>query len=168
MPRASNIPRRAWQRRTLGQKRPSSQPTHKSEERPAKRTRIVPTSTRLRYVHHSDNEDLFSSSGSDTESECSEGYEGPRLFSQRATEERRRGIKPNSADPSLGDLDIDKLSESEAGFDSGYHSLDEDPDDKADYYDELLERFRADGPTLANHGENTEKMEKEQGEKWDK
>jgi hypothetical protein len=32
----------------------------------------------------------------------------------------------------------------------------------------LLERLREEGPTLANHGRNTKKMDKEQEEIWNK
>ncbi|KAJ0103794.1 hypothetical protein J7T55_004196, partial [Diaporthe amygdali] len=53
------------------------------------------------------------------------------------------------------------------GFDSGYGSQEEDPDEKARYYDELLERFRAEGPTLADHSRNTVRMEEEQEAKWE-
>jgi hypothetical protein len=50
--------------------------------------------------------------------------------------------------------------------DSGYGSLEEDPDERAEFYDDLLERFRAEGPTLANHGDNTKKITQEQEQKW--
>jgi len=53
-------------------------------------------------------------------------------------------------------------SDPDSEDDSGYCSLDEDADEKAEYYDDLLERFQAEGPTLANHRENTKKMEKDQ------
>jgi hypothetical protein len=57
--------------------------------------------------------------------------------------------------------------DSDLDVDSGYASL-EDLDERADFYDDLLERFRAEGPTLANHGDNTKKMIEEQEQKWRK
>lgn len=57
--------------------------------------------------------------------------------------------------------------ECDSDVDSGYTSL-EDPDERADLYDDLLERFRAEGPTLANHGDNTKKMIQEQEQIWKK
>jgi len=53
----------------------------------------------------------------------------------------------------------------DSDVDSGYASL-EDPDETADFYDDLLETFRAKGPTLANHGDKTTKMIQEQEQKW--
>lgn len=63
------------------------------------------------------------------------------------------------------ELDFD--FESDSGDHSGYASV-EDPDERADFYDDLLETFRAKGPTLANHGDNTKKMIQEQEQKWKK
>ncbi|KAJ0103733.1 hypothetical protein J7T55_000242 [Diaporthe amygdali] len=54
-----------------------------------------------------------------------------------------------------------------SGFDSGYGSQEEDTDEKARYYDELLQRFRAEDPTLADHSRNTVRMEEEQEAKWE-
>jgi hypothetical protein len=62
------------------------------------------------------------------------------------------------------DSDSDCDSDSDSDVDSAYASL-EDPEETADFYDDLLERFRTDGPTLANHGDNTKKMIKEQEKK---
>ena len=59
---------------------------------------------------------------------------------------------------------MDSSFSSDSDDDSGYCS--EDEDDNAEHWDTLLERFRAEGPTLANHGENTKKMEREQEKKW--
>jgi len=62
-------------------------------------------------------------------------------------------------------LKLESDSDSDSDIDSGYASL-EDPDETADFYDDLLERFREEGPTLANHGDNTKKMIQEQEQKW--
>jgi len=43
-------------------------------------------------------------------------------------------------------------SDSDSDVDSDYASL-EDPNDTADFYDDLLDRFRTDVPTLATHGD---------------
>jgi hypothetical protein len=58
-------------------------------------------------------------------------------------------------------------SRKSSGFDSGYGSSKEDADEKARYYDELLEQFRAEGPILAKHARNMMKMEEEQEAKWE-
>jgi len=55
--------------------------------------------------------------------------------------------------------------DSDSDIDSGYASL-EDPDETADFYGDMLETFREEGPTLANHGDNTKKMIQEQEQKW--
>ena len=55
----------------------------------------------------------------------------------------------------------DSDSDDDSDGDSGYGSL-EDPDERADFYDDLLESFRAEGPTLANHGDGTKKMIEEE------
>ena len=49
-------------------------------------------------------------------------------------------------------------SDSDSKVDSGYSSLKEDPNTRADFYNELLERFRIEGPTLANYYDNTKKI----------
>ena len=49
-------------------------------------------------------------------------------------------------------------SDSDSKVDSNYSSLKEDPNIRADFYNELLERFRIEGPTLANHYDNTKKI----------
>jgi len=70
----------------------------------------------------------------------------------------------SSTDVFLSDhtcLGSESDSDSDSDHDSGYCSLDEDADERAEYYDDLLERFRKEGPSLANHGVNTTKMAKE-------
>jgi len=61
----------------------------------------------------------------------------------------RSGSKSNSDD----DNDLDN--------DSGYCSLN-NANKRAEYYNDLLERFQKEGPTLANHRENTKRMETNQ------
>ena len=58
--------------------------------------------------------------------------------------------------------------ESDSDLDSGYSSLDDDPREPTGFYDDLLAKFEKEGPTLANHGNNTKKMIREQEEKWNK
>ena len=58
--------------------------------------------------------------------------------------------------------------ESDSDLDSGYSSLNDDPREPTDFYDDLLAKFEKEGPTLANHGKNTKKMIREQEEKWNK
>ncbi|KAK3933445.1 hypothetical protein QBC46DRAFT_414764 [Diplogelasinospora grovesii] len=43
------------------------------------------------------------------------------------------------------DSDSSSESESDSDIDSGYGSLEEDPDERAEFYDHLLERFRSQG-----------------------
>ncbi|KAK0701564.1 hypothetical protein B0T26DRAFT_681697 [Lasiosphaeria miniovina] len=96
--------------------------------------------------------DSSAGSTSDSESEEEYGQNPPRPAAPRMTQTVRSR----------------QHSHSDSNNDSGYCSLNEDADDKAQYYDDLLERFRADGPTLANHGENTQTMEEEQEKIWNK
>lgn len=56
--------------------------------------------------------------------------------------------------------------DSDSDIDSGYGSLEEDPDERAGFYNDLLGRFREGGPTLANHGDNTKNMTRKQELKW--
>ncbi|KAK3939621.1 hypothetical protein QBC46DRAFT_342346 [Diplogelasinospora grovesii] len=141
MAQPSNVPRRAWQRRNLGAKRAA-----------AKR---------------SDETDSSFASSSDSESDDSEEYESPRRppIASRAVRPRMQHISVDVLSDE-SDFSCPSDSDCDSGFDSGYHSLEEDPDDKAEYYDELLERFQTEGPTLANHGDNTKQQDQE--EKWNK
>jgi hypothetical protein len=59
-------------------------------------------------------------------------------------------------------------SDLEGDLDSGYCSFSDAADESADFYDDLLARFREEGPTLVNHSENTRNMTKEQERKWTK
>ncbi|KAK3934110.1 hypothetical protein QBC46DRAFT_429032 [Diplogelasinospora grovesii] len=169
MAQPSNVPRRAWQRRNLGAKRAAA--STPSEEQPTKHTRAIPIRKRQTRSCQERSDGTYSSfaSSSDSESDDSEEYESPRrpLISSRAVQPRTQNI---SVDVSSDESDFSCPSDSDcdSGFDSGYHSLDEDPDDKAEYYDELLKRFQTEGPTLANHGDNTKQMEQDQEEKWNK
>ncbi len=166
----SNAPRRAWQRRTLSHKRPAaSQSVCGSEGQVAKRARAAPR-RESRYGREEDDSDFSFVPGSDSDSDCSDANGGawcPDLRRTPQAPRRETRLRPENSSYDDVDADIPCDSDADSGFDSGYHSLEDDSDDKADYYDELLEQFRAEGPTLANHGENTEKMEKEQEEKWD-
>ena len=49
-------------------------------------------------------------------------------------------------------------SDSDSKVDSSYSSLNEDPNIRADFYNELLEMFRIKGPTLTNYYDNTKKI----------
>lgn len=59
----------------------------------------------------------------------------------------------------LGDSDFDPDTDSSRA--SG-----EDPDESADFYDGLFERFQKEGPTLGNHADSTKKMIEEQEVQW--
>ena len=59
-------------------------------------------------------------------------------------------------------------SESDSDLDSGYSSLDDDPREPTGFYDDLLAKFKKEGPILANHGKNTKKMISGQEDKWNK
>ena len=110
--------------------------------------------------------------------ECLDGDSGFSCSSDSETEDNRQVIRrtvPTVNVQTVYTVDIpsdnSECLESELDFDSdsdadsGYASV-EDPDERADFYDDLLERFRAEGPTLANHGDNTKKMIQEQEQKW--
>lgn len=83
----------------------------------------------------------------------------------------REGSKPDTYSPGSTIPDLKNGSGSSSGADSGYASAEDDaqdPDKTAEYYDGLLQQFREEGPTLANHGDNTADMIKCQKEKWEK
>lgn len=81
--------------------------------------------------------------------------------------------KPSRFFPDLSSLaepESEPESDSDSDVDSGYgsasFSADEDPDETAAFYDDLLDGFRKDGPTLADHGDDTKRMELAEEEKW--
>ncbi|CRK25088.1 hypothetical protein BN1708_014133 [Verticillium longisporum] len=53
---------------------------------------------------------------------------------------------------------MDSESDTESFAESGYCSAEENPDDEADYLRKLISQYAEEGPTMANHGENTKKM----------
>lgn len=126
-----------------------------------------------RYPRHGQEEgdETDSSVGSTSDSEPEEDYDQTR---GPAAPRMAPAARPRQQRSSTDDLSghtcssSDSDSDSEDDDDSGYCSLDDDADGRAEYYDDLLERFRAEGPILANHGDNTKKMEAEQEGIWNK
>jgi hypothetical protein len=92
-------------------------------------------------------------------------------FSPNDGEARSRDArKPDTYCPGSTIPTLENSSYPSKGADSGYVSAGddaEDPDETAEYYDDLLQQFREEGPTLANHGDNTISMIKGQKEKWE-
>lgn len=80
-----------------------------------------------------------------------------------------RGVPPRKEHGSAYSPDSDASSETESDYnsdvDSGYCSIEEDADDRAEYYDDLLQKFRIDGPTMANHSKNTKNIIQKQEQK---
>ena len=168
----STAPRRAWQRRSLGRKRSAVSPPRPiagSQSKSAKRVLLSPRWD-SRLGSESENSNSSFVIELDSGSECSEVRGARRSDPTPPVTSKHLGPrgKPHSTDTPIEGVEYSILSESDvdSGPDSGYQSLEDDPDDKAYYYDELLQQFQADGPALANHGENTERMEKEQEQKW--
>ncbi|KAK3943401.1 hypothetical protein QBC46DRAFT_420865 [Diplogelasinospora grovesii] len=170
MDRPSNMPRRAWQHCNVRRNKTvvSNSSTSGSKEQPAKRTRRGSVQNRQSKSGQDRDNETDSSISSDSDSNSGEEYGKSRQPARRQTQQSRK--QRTSTDISSKDTDSSSESDSDSDSedDSGYCSLKEDADDKAEYYNELLERFRAEGPTLANHGKNTKKMEKEQEKKWNK
>lgn len=165
------MPRRAWQRRRL---RPDATGAHHpagsiSQEQPVKRAGVPLTQNRPPRARAKRNNRNESSSSSESDTDSDEEYgETSRSVSKRSP--RSSTDRHHNHIPVLGDeTDPSSDSDSDSDSDSGYCSLEEEDDDeKAEYYDQLIERFRREGPTLANHGKNTTKMEEEQEVKWNK
>ena len=174
MDRPSNMPRRAWQRRNLRRNRTTD--SSSSTEKAPQRAGTAPERNRQpSFVQdRGDETDCGVSSTSDSEPEEEYGQirRPTALYTTRAARPRRQGSSDISSDPtrpgSDSDSDSDSNSNLESNGDSGYCSLEEDVDDRAEYYDDLLERFRREGSTVANHGENTKAMETNQERIWNK
>ncbi|KAK3935512.1 hypothetical protein QBC46DRAFT_367527 [Diplogelasinospora grovesii] len=169
MDRPSHMPRRAWQRHNLRRNRAAAgnPSTSGSKEQPAQRTRTASIRSRQSRSGQERVDETDSSISSDSNSESDEECSRSRHpVPRRKTPAPRPRKQRRSTDVSSGDTE--SSSDSDMDDDPGYCSLEEDADDKAEYYDDLLARFRAEGPTLANHGENTKKMEEEQEGKWNK
>jgi hypothetical protein len=66
------------------------------------------------------------------------------------------------------DSDFDSDSSSDSDMDSGYASAEEDSNEVAEYYNGLIDHYEAEGPTMANHDENTKKMTYPEEERWNK
>ncbi len=136
MDRPSNMPRRAWQRRNL------------RCNRAANSNSSIGQSTQLAGMSPARNRQLSSGqeSGYGTDSSVgstSDSESGP------AAPRTTLAARPH------------RHSDSDSTDDSSYCSLDEDANNKAQYYDDLFERFQVEGPTLANHRDNTKTMEEE-------
>ena len=154
MDRPSNMPRRAYQRRNLRRNKTadSNSSTSESREQFAQHASAALPQNRQPRSPQERGDETDSSVCSMSDSEPEEYGQSRRLpAAPRASLAARPRRQRSSADG-----------------DSGYCSPDDDADERAEYYDDLLERFRADGPTLANHGKNTKKMETEQEEIWNK
>ena len=167
MDRPLNMPRRAWQRRNLRRNRAA---VTNSTEQPSQRAGAAPAKNKQARLVQDRGDETASSVGSASDSESEEEYGQSRRLTApqttRAARPRRQGCSDASSDHTRSDCDPD--SDSGSDDDSGYCSLGEDVDDRAEYYDDLLERFRREGPTVANHGENTKVMEKDQEKIWNK
>ena len=169
MDRAVNMPRRAWQRRNLRRNRATD--SNLSTEQSAQRVGTASAQNKQPISGQEKGDETDSSVGSASDAEAEEDY-GP---TRRPTAPRMApAARPRRQRSSTNDLSghtcssSDSDSDSEDDDDSGYCSLDDDADGRAEYYDDLLERFRKEGPVLANHGDNTKKMETEQEGIWNK
>ena len=163
--RPPNMPRRAWQRRRL---RPNASSAHDpagltSQKQAPKRAGVALTQSRHPSTSAKRNSRKDSSSDSESETD-SDGEYGRTSHSvarrsTRASATRRHNPPLGSSD----ETDASSNSDSDPESNSSYYSLkeDEDNNDKAEYYDELIERFRKEGLTLTNHGKNTRKIKEE-------
>jgi len=168
MDRPLNMPRRAWQRRNLRRNRAAD--SNSSTEQPPQLAGTAPERNRQPNFFQDRGDETDSRVGSTSDSEPEEEYGQSRhptaSHTSRAARPRRQGSSDVSSDHTHSGSDSD--SDSESKGDSGYCSLEEDADDRAEYYDDLLERFRREGPTVANHGRNTKAMETDQEKIWNK
>ena len=152
--------RRAWQRRIIRRAAASTPPVVRSQAFKARGD-----SRSVNLVQEWSDDDFSSTCSSDSESDGD--YHERRPATRRIVpaanvhKVRATDIPSDNSECLESEPDFD----SDSDVDSGYASL-EDPDETADFYDDLLERFRTDGPTLANHGDKTTKMIQEQEQKW--
>jgi hypothetical protein len=159
-----NMPRRAWQRRNILRAAANTSPVARSKAKLQKQAFNAHREGRSAgLLQEWPGEDSSFSCGSDSESDGD--YRERRPAARRIVPadgvHKVRDIPSNISEC----LKLESDSDSDSDIDSGYASL-EDPDETADFYDDLLERFREEGPTLANHGDNTKKMIQEQEQKW--
>ena len=108
---------------------------------------------------NTDSSFINSSGSEDSDSNWSE-RSSPLPRTRAVPSHRQYGPDSDASSASESDYDSD--------FDSGYCSIEGDADDRAEHYDDLLAKFRIDGPTLANHSNNTKNMIQKQEQKWNK
>jgi len=159
------MPHRAWQRRNILRAAASTPPVAGSREKLHKKAFDARGEDRSAdLVQEWPGEDSSFSCGSDSESDGDYRERRParRIVPAEDVHKVRAADIPSDISECLK---LDSDPDSDSDVDSGYASL-EDPDERADFYDDLLEKFRAEGPTLANHGDNTKKMIQEQEQKW--
>ncbi|KAK3934987.1 hypothetical protein QBC46DRAFT_424370 [Diplogelasinospora grovesii] len=164
------MPRRAWRRHNIRRnKAAASNPsTSRLKEKLGSQTYRTQGRgpQRRSFEAWPDDTDSSFNCGSDGESDGEpDGEYGERIpVALQAVPTARTRERQQLADISSDDLDSES-DLSDFDVDSGYGSLEEDSDE---FYDGLLERFRTEGPTLANHSENTKNMMHEQEQKWRK
>ncbi|PNH48832.1 hypothetical protein VD0002_g7342 [Verticillium dahliae] len=93
-----------------------------------------------------------------------------QFFSVRGKSNSSVSIDLSSSEYSSSDSDsaMDSESDTESFAESGYCSAEENPDDEADYLRKLISQYAEEGPTMANHGENTKKMTRPELNRWNK
>ena len=156
------MPRRACYSRAGGRHRAlqKSPPSHRGVNGHAL--------TRQKQRGQATNDGTQSDLGRDSDSGPDEEYEECYLRTNRRIPKGGPSSRPEAIETDSDDvwLSLGPTSDSDSHFDSGYGSHSDAVDESADFYDDLLERFRAEGPTLANHSKGTRKMTQEQERKW--
>ena len=159
------MPRRAWQRRNILRAAASTSPATSKAKLQKQAFNAHREGRSAGLLQEWPGEDSSFSCGSDSESDGDYHERRPaarRIVPADGVHKVRATDIPSNISECLK---LESDSDSDSDIDSGYASL-EDPDERADFYDDLLERFREEGPTLANHGDNTKKMIQEQEQKW--
>jgi hypothetical protein len=164
MNQQSRIPRRAWQRRNV------------------RRNKFASGGTTVFTSNKHSTEQIQRAAKRDWQSSFTPGFEPKSTgdyFECRHTpqhslavisDKRQESGAAFSGQSSAIEQEVEPGLDSNFYGDSGHNSAlssaDEDPDETATFYDDLLEDFRNDRPTLANHGENTENIKLAEEKKW--
>ncbi|KAI5459500.1 hypothetical protein BGZ63DRAFT_448187 [Mariannaea sp. PMI_226] len=170
MARISNLPRRAMQRRKIPRNRASAGNHSQSVQKPCSQAQVGQNRA---DTTHNDAQDSVSeySDGSEPESE-DDHSDSIRKPSQNARpgskKDQRNSLMSVDGSNEASDSELDSGSSSDSDLDSGYASAEEDPNEVAEYYNRLIDHYEAEGPTMANHDENTKKMTYPEEKRWNK
>lgn len=175
MPPTKKLPRRALQRSHVRRDKFATGKT-------ASTARVPPTVSLLTPTWADQNQAGADGQTAEDTSDCGSDSDGrndvalPPLSRIRATGSSKvwakaaASIGPPSPEDRSPDSDSDSIMHSKsnaASFaEAGYCSGEDNSDREADFYCNLITQYEEEGPTMANHGENTKKMTGPEEKRW--